>query len=206
MEFLTYSLNEVLSKLREDKKEEVDVIESIIIINKENRESTKEKVFRFVEKRKPENCINFIIGCINYAANIRPKERESLLFLVNLVLNNFKSDYKIADFYSILKSMLQVKNYIPLDYKTNEHVFDFAEEGTVERAIFEDNVDLLQQLLAIQPDEHSQKLFELYPFFELNRFFYKNNANRIELAALFGSIKCFKFLMMNGDEINEKNM
>ena len=80
MEFLTDSLKEALSKLSEDQKEEIDVIESIINTNETNKENAKEKVFRFLEKRKPENCINFIVGCLEHAVQIRPKERESHLF------------------------------------------------------------------------------------------------------------------------------
>ena len=33
--------------------------------------------------------------------------------------------------------------------------------------------------------------------------FYRYESNRIEVSALFGSIKSFKYLMMNGDKINE---
>ena len=83
MEFLTEDLKEALSRLNEDQKEEIDVIESIVITNKENKENTKEKLLNFVKKQKPYNCINFILGCIRHAANIRPKERESLLFFSN---------------------------------------------------------------------------------------------------------------------------
>ena len=49
MEFLTDSLREVVSKLSEDQKEEIDVIESIISTKETNKEDTKEKVFRFLE-------------------------------------------------------------------------------------------------------------------------------------------------------------
>ena len=80
---------EVVSKLSENQKEEIDVIESVISTNEENKENTKEKLFRFIEKQKPENCINFILGCIDHAAKIRPKERESLLFLLTSVFKQF---------------------------------------------------------------------------------------------------------------------
>ena len=50
MEFLTNSLKEVVSKLSEDQKEEIDVIESIVNTNEESKENTKEKLFRFIEK------------------------------------------------------------------------------------------------------------------------------------------------------------
>ena len=85
MEFLTNSLREFISKLSEDEREEIDIIESIINTSEANKESTKEKlVFRFLDKRKPENYINFIVDCIEHATVIRPKERESLIFFSNI--------------------------------------------------------------------------------------------------------------------------
>ena len=90
MGFLPDSLKEALSKLSEDQKEEIDVIESIVNTNETNKENTKEKVFRFVEKRKPENCINFILGCLEHASQIRPKERESILFFIKFSFQQFR--------------------------------------------------------------------------------------------------------------------
>ena len=203
MEFLTDSLKEVVSKLSENQKEEIDAIESIVNTNEENKENTKEKLFHFIEKRKPENCISFIIGCIEHATKIRPKERESLLFLLTSVFNNFHLNFEIFKRFDVLMNMLQVKNILPSGKYTYKHIFDFSEEGTIGRAIFEDNIELLQQLLADHPDEGKEEIFYIRNFFPFNEQFTKYKANRIEVAALFGSIKCFKYLMMNGDEINE---
>ena len=203
MEFLTDSLKEVISKLSENQKEEIDVIESIVSTSETNKQSTKEKVFRFVEKRKPENCINFILKCFQHAALVRPKERESIYFLLTSVLNNFKLDFRIDKMLCILCLMLQDKNIIPSDLSEDNHIFDFAEEGTVGRAIFEDNIDSLQQLLVTQNEEEEEQIFDL-EYFLRDSLFKIMDANRIELAALFGSIKCFKYLMMNGEEINER--
>ena len=136
MEFLTNSLKEVVSKLNENQKEEIDVVESIINTNESNKEYTKEKLFRFIEKQEIKDCINFILGCIEHAVYIRPKERESLLFLVTSVFNYFNFNFKITNNFITLKDMLQVKNFLPSDEYTKKHVFDFAEEGTVGRAIF----------------------------------------------------------------------
>ena len=94
--------------------------------------------------------------------------------------------------------MLQVKNIIPCVDDTKKHIFDFAEEGTVGRAIFEDNIELLQQLLAVHPDEGKENIFFIDLFFPYNTHFERRKANRIEVSALFGSVKCFKYLMMKG--------
>ena len=177
MEFLTNSLNEIVSKLSADQKEEIDVIESIVNTNEENKENTKEKVFRFIEKRKPENCINFIFGCIKHVTEIRPKERESLLFLLTSIFDNFHFKLKISESYYNLRNMLEVKNIIPSNKYTGKHIFDFSEEGTVGRAIFEDNFELLQQLLTIHPEEGKEVIFDINDFSSINDHFKKYASN-----------------------------
>ena len=122
MEFLTDSLKETVSKLSENQKEEIDVVESIININETNKEKTKEKISYFIKKRKPENAINFILGCMNYTAQIKPKERESLLFLLTSVFADFKLNLKILENFNTLKNMLQVKK-LPSDKETDEYIF-----------------------------------------------------------------------------------
>ena len=109
MEFLTNSLKEIVSKLNEDQKEEIDVIKSIINTNERNKENTKEKLFCYLEKRKPENRFNFIVRCIEQAAGIRPKERESFLFLITSVFNKFHLNFEIIKEFHIIRSMLEVK-------------------------------------------------------------------------------------------------
>ena len=204
MEFLPNSLKEVVSKLNENQKEEIDIIESLVNTNERNKENEKEKLFRFIEKRESKSCILFIVGCLNHAALIIPKERETFFFLFTSIFNKFHLNFEIKDEFKILRNMLQVKNIIPYDRFTEEHIFDFEKEGTVERAIFEDNIVLLQQLLAVNSDEGKEQIFDIYNFFPYNEHLEKEDANRVEVSALFGSTKCFKYLMANGDEINEE--
>ena len=168
MEYLTNSLKEVVSKLSENQKEEIDVIESIVNTNETNKENTKEKLFKYIEKRKPENCIHFILNCIEHASTIRPKKRETFLFLLTSVFNNFNINFENTQIFGVLRNMLQVKNIIPSDRYISKHIFDFAEEGTVGRAIFEDNIELLQQLLAVHPDEGKEQILDVRYFLPSN--------------------------------------
>ena len=123
MEFLPVFLNEVISKLNKNQKEEVDVIESLVNTNEENKESTKEKLFRFIEKQKPENCLNFILGCIEHAANVRPKERESIFFLLSSIFNKFHLNFEKTNSFALLTSMCQVRNILPSDKYTKKTCF-----------------------------------------------------------------------------------
>ena len=83
--------------------------------------------------------------------------------------------------YNNLNNMLEVRNIFPSCEFTNQNVFDFAEEGTVGRALFEDNIELLQQLLAVHPDEGKNIEFNTTGFipsydglYEISTFNYNN--------------------------------
>ena len=165
MEFLTDSLKEVVSKLSENQKEEIDVIESIVNTNETNKENTKEKPFRFIEKRKPENCINFILQCSEHATWIRPKERKSIFCLLTAIINDFHLNFDIAKNYTNLKSMPQVKNVLSVDNETEKYVFDIFEEKTIGRALYEDNVELLQQILTTNRDEGNDQVIYILVIF-----------------------------------------
>ena len=56
----------------------------------------------------------------------------------------------------ILRHTLLVKNILPSD------------EDTVGRAIFEDNIELLQQLLAVHPDEGKEQILDVRYFLPSN--------------------------------------
>ena len=52
MEFLTDFMMDSVSKLNENQKEEIDIIESVANLNIENADKTKEKIFRYLKRKK----------------------------------------------------------------------------------------------------------------------------------------------------------
>ena len=189
----------MLSKLSKEQKTEIDVIETIINININNKEEATKRVLEFVEK---SGSLPFVVGCIGRAAEIRPKERETIMFLINAIIERFGSIQNDLFGY-VLMDMLQVKGILPKDeYFQNEHVFDFAEKGTVGRAIFDDDVDSLIEILSTQTKEESRKMINIYEFSQV--FEDVDEASPLECAALFGSAKCFKYLMMSEEEVSKE--
>ena len=92
--------------------------------------------------------------------------------------------------------MLQVKNNLHSDEDSKNHISDFTEEGTVAKANIEDNIESLQQSHDIHHKEgKGQKIISIN--LKLRK------ANRIEVEALFCSIKCFEFLMMNAMKLTK---
>ena len=200
MELLTNSLEEVIEKLSDSQKEKIYITESIICVNSSNKEQIKEKVFKFFDDSKEKKPLQYILERINYAASIRPKERQSILYLFNSIREKFEINFQEFWRYTILQNMLPETSF----FITSKHIFDFSEENTIERYIYEDDVDNLQQFLAIPNTETRQNYFSIEQFFPGIGYFFMKKLSNLEIAALFGSLKCFKFLLMNGEEIKGK--
>ena len=203
MEYITDSFKEIISTLNENQQEEIDVVESIINTNKSNKERTSEKVKSYIKKRGLSNSHIFILKCIERATIIRPKEREPLFFVVKSIFESFELLPQINDKIFVIKDMMAIKGLYQDHTVINKHAFDFEEVGTVQRAIFDDDIDELQQLLAVQYEGVDNKNFELGTFFPFQDIAQKFPIDRIGTAAFLGSIKCFKYLMINGDQIND---
>ena len=85
MEFFTDSLKEVVSKLNENQKEEIFVIEAIVGISENNKEETVEKIIEYMEKHVPNKCFMFIFGIIEFSSTINPKQRKAHMYLFNSI-------------------------------------------------------------------------------------------------------------------------
>ena len=159
----TNLLKGVISKLSNAQREEIDVIDSIVNINNSKREEAKTLVQGYIEKHG-NTSINFILGCIEHASEIRVKERESIMFLLNSFLTSSTTTADALKNFEVLRNMSQVKGILPKEKGTDEHVFDFAEEGTVGRFIFEDDVDSLQRIIANDTNGISKKKLNISNF------------------------------------------
>ena len=145
--------------LSEYQKEEINIIESVIGINSENKEEVRKLVRAFHEKGA--GSLPFIFMCIEHAAMIRPRERESQFHLLHTLLCDFNYNGRLI-FQPVLSNMLKVKGIShEEEYYTNEHIFDFAKEGTIARSIYDDDVETLRLLLATPTDE----TLSIEPFF-----------------------------------------
>ena len=131
------------------------------------------------------------------------------MLLVESILKENPQNIQSFKNTKVLLSMLQVSNYIPKNSKTNENIFDFAVKGTIERAIFDDDVESLRGFLHIDTSEKiKSSRIRISEFYSLNFVtdtfgFDKHEISLYECAALFGSLKCFKYLVMNRNEIDD---
>ena len=196
MDCLPASLKCIISKLSDNQREEIDIIESILNVNETNMDIMKEKLINYTKKHPIDDCICFIIQCIILKANIRVKERRYCVSFINMLINDFNiKPTKILTFNDIWKIM--DKNEC-----AKYHTIDFAEEGSVPKAIFDDDINKFQELFNSLPDELMNYVDHFKKEFFLREFpLFSFEIEQINAAALFGSVNCFKFMMMNDIEI-----
>ena len=195
METLPETLKEVVSKLYYTHIDEVDLIESIIDVNEENKEEIAENIFDFLGSRKRLNFIYFVFGVINYASIIRAKERRTLSSLCASIFKRYSMNAIDFEYNNPLASMLQVDCLCPKNEKTDEYVYGF-EEGTLEKIIYDDNTDDLAKLLSLKEEEknHIIQTKHFINIFQLNSSYFMS---ALSFSALFGSVQCFKYLLLN---------
>ena len=78
----------------------------------------------------------------------------------------------------------------------------FLAEDSISRAIFEDDVDKLKQLLITHSEDESSMQLDIKMFIPI-KFCVEGKGNKLEVSELFGSVKCFKYLMMSGESVDE---
>ena len=205
MEYLPDSLKEAMSKLSDNQREEIDLIESIVNVSKD-KEALCEKVINYIKKHSPENCELFILSCLKRIAVIRPKEREDLFFIIDSIFKNCSIDISNVYLFDIIDDMMKQRGLMPIDENDSnydEHVFDFANKGTIDRAIYDDNLDDLKEILVVIDESQKNELININGYLPFWIDFIKGKVTQLDAAALFGSIKCFKYLMMNQDNITD---
>ena len=98
------------------------------------------------------------------------------------------------------KELLIIETIINMN---NDNIFDYSNNGTVERTIFDDNINEFQHLVATRIEEEQQREFNIDDFVPKMLRCEMSKTRIIEVAALFGSVKCFKLLMLNDVKIDE---
>lgn len=95
----------------------------------------------------------------------------------------------------------KLKGYIGNWDEYSKLVSLFRRPGELCTAVFNDDADLLQKVTSLQPDfDYDQKLqpFLFEPFKEIDL-----ELTLSDLAAFYGSVKCFKFLMLQHADLSK---
>ena len=186
MNSLPEELRGVISKMKtpvlEKQRKELHVIQSIYDINKDNEEEVKAEVKNFVEYSKPNDVSEFLLGCIEQAMLVRPKSTDSLINLLGSLEIKEKGSPTLIKilggytFYSVGKAKFCL----------------IKEEKEIARIIRDDDVSDLVDYSS-SPGVNLKKLAAIRVSCEKSQYLIPP----LTYAAMYGSVKCFKYLIMN---------
>ena len=194
--------------LYEDKQKIYDEITSIIEEDKDNQKQL---------------LIYFLLLLI-YSISIRPKQADIFCFLISKLLLNFPekrtilldniSFNKICEDYSFANEVLKLHGFYDHDYETKkETVLSLYNEESLGYNLIEDNIKYLQDYVNSNYSEAKEIVLRVNRRCPLNGILKipiqwracpgdlkTKDINLLDYCCFFGSIKCFKFLKINGFE------
>ena len=111
-------------------------------------------------------------------------------------LTMYESIFKLP--FDIFSANMETKERIAT---TRQDIFNkyIQETNTIAEAIFNDDVEELKSFLLIDTKKTLTRSFELHHLI-------KDRFTPITFAARFGSINCFKYMLLNGVEINQRTV
>ena len=197
MENLTPLFSSVVSELNAKLQEEVDVLESIFSVTEDKEKEVKEKLFLFVNSKTTTNRLRMITKCFEKAVCTRPKQRRSLMTIFKAFYEKFHPKIDEIKPNNTFSNLILMYN-IPERNSNYRNYLNFPSSNEFGSAIFNDNVEKLREILAIS-NENEKKSIDVSNYSHCC-----NSALPLSVAALFGSVKCFKFLVANGNKIGSK--
>ena len=201
MEFLPAPLKAIMVRQNKQLQSEALFLQHIINVDESNKENSLQSIFKFFEGKNFEHVINYFAEVLEYASCINPRNHKQIVFLIENVVKHFNSSFSYFTRFIKLGSMLSEFGLIqkPKDFEPNS--ICLYEKGTFGRAIVDDDVDLLQQLIVyngMQNIEYSVNN-ESWLFMDFD-----GDVDPFNFSALFCSVKCFKYLLLNGGIANER--
>ena len=213
MEFLSNEVREVVLKQDQNLIEDVDLIETIINTKENSEEAVISKVSSYIKKNGADKSLAFLVGLINFAALIRVKSRKSIKLIISHITKEFDVNWRDficnhtyfmddrwipnISYTEIFEKMLQNMDLVREKNLPYQNIFDvFSEDEKISISLMNDDLDLLQTTLVAENLTtdlyyHNNKRVLLFPFNNRSEIKY------IQLAAYFGSPRCFKYLLLN---------
>ena len=199
MEYLPLNISLKIKKTDETLITFTDITEKIININKENQHTVSDMLNQFLKGKTDNDTIQYISYIIYLTTIIRPRSRNSIASLISLLLRVIPSFNHYFDNFRLLKDIMDVTDLTMSTEKADILSIDLYDDSSIEKSIFNDDTDIFEKRLLME--SYVLISSSLNPF----HLFDDMKINLIEMAAFHGSIKCFKFFMLNGMDINEKN-
>lgn len=139
--------------------------------------------------------IEYILQMYESISDCRPKLLREIADICSEIIKRFKPQNLNAIFtkFNLLREILimrgHIAGFVPAQYISmpEDEIFEIYPKNSFERTLFKDDIDLLHQLCST-------------PGFDFN--FKLDNTTMIDMSAKYGSLKCFKYLLMNNARIS----
>ena len=206
------NIAEILENTSESMKKRINFVTKIIETNSETMESTLNDIINYIrEKGESNDCICYIYNLIKLCFIIRPKETLTFLTILSSLVQIYHHIYIFNNDPSYLKAVLAEAGIIngkPLQAKSKTlfyQVFNQSSETNdpkpLCRIILEDDVNEFISMIATNEKIMNENYQIVLPNICSNSNFSKpiqgDYLRLIDACSLFGSVKCFKYLISN---------
>ena len=202
-----FSLLEAITSQNTDTQERIEIIDTIYDISKENIGEVTGKITNYIKKKGKEDYLRFILHTIANAAFTRPKEREAIMMLISSLKETFhlnENDFffnRSVAFNSmvVIKRFVSIKNVSPRlkIFIRDNTIFELFKEESIGQIILNDDVEKLQLYLINNPSDNI--------YCDANLLLDVPNTstiNPLQCSEILSSIKCFKYLMINANQLS----
>ena len=179
-------------------KERIELIDDIFSINEENLQKTMDKLRQYLENH--QDMVQMFIMVVLLFISTRFKAANQFgSFLLNYFIENYKIEIENL---KIISDSLYY-NHKPLigillneDLESKDFNFYNYEEGTLPYFLLNDDITGLQDYVSrnacVDFNEYPEKKWIFTEVLD-----YLHELNIFEYSILFGSVKCFKYIMLN---------
>lgn len=183
-------------EIPEELKSFVEIEDAIWALNKNNVDDVILKIAKFLEVEKDKDHIKEIIRFhLSNVMNARLGLSKQIVKIIKKFINEIPVDKVHYHLLSpIVQFLLVEEGIIPEEFRKYCYQSSVIfEEGTIHNAIFEDDIESLTNYIA------KNSSFNV----NMKIRFHRTIMPLICHCAIFGSIECFKYLLMNGAVIDK---
>lgn len=185
-----------LTDLPEDCKELLGLCELIWDIEDANVQEIRERIIKDIDQSIVSE--RLIVKILNSVFINRTKRMKPIADLLQLLTtkDNLCLKEKFYQYCKEIKTILIlrkcIQGEIPEEYtdKTEEDIFNVYESGSLENAIVWDNFEELQKIHKLDGIKFDTE---------------KHKMSILSFAASWGSVSCFKYLVMNGEKVTQED-
>ena len=200
-------------------KETIKMHSLIFSINEENIEERKKQIFSYLETRP--TYVNLIINTVSYSIHIRPIQKNSIIKMMLYLFEKYpeetritissKFSRKLGFFYHyfLFTDRLKaddfgIENLRLINLPNNDEqlslLLHYYKKDSLPYFIKEDDISALQNLVLTSANFDFNTKIQTDFFFHPS---FPDIISIIDFAALYGDVKCFKYLILNDAKITD---